>query len=161
MRVVAGVMACNEERTIGPLLEALLDARPFGAPLERVTVVSSACRDNTDGIVRAFAERDSRVSLITEPERRGKSAAINTFLGSRPPGTDVTILASADVLPEPGAVDAIVASFADPAVGMAGGRPVPRNEGRRSSVSSSRSAPPPSTRWTPRAPSTRPRSRPT
>ena len=129
MRVVAGVMACNEEQTIGPLLEALLVSRPSGAPIERITVVSSACRDRTDEIVRAFAVRDPRVALIAEPERRGKSAAINSFLAARPPGTDVTVIASADILPEPGATEAIVAAFADPAVGMAGGRPVPRNEG--------------------------------
>jgi len=129
MRVVAGVMACNEEQTIGPLLEALLASRPAGEPIERITVVSSACRDRTNEIVRSFSARDPRVALIAEPERRGKSAAINSFLASRPPGTDVTVIASADVLPEPGATDAIVASFADPAVGMAGGRPVPRNEG--------------------------------
>lgn len=129
MRVVAGVMACNEERTIGPLLEALLASRPSGEPIERITVVSSACRDRTDEIVRAFAGRDPRVALIAEPERRGKSAAINTFLATRPAGTDVTLISSADVLPEPGSTEAIVAAFADSAVGMAGGRPVPRNEG--------------------------------
>ena len=129
MRVVAGVMACNEERTIGQLLDALLEARPLGSPIEGVTVVSSACRDRTEEIVRAFAVRDPRVVLIAEPERRGKAAAINSFLAARPPGTDVTVIASADVLPEPGATEAIVAAFADPDVGMAGGRPVPRNEG--------------------------------
>jgi biofilm PGA synthesis N-glycosyltransferase PgaC len=129
MRVVAGVMACNEEQTVGPLLEALLASHPAGGPIERITVVSSACRDRTDEIVRSFAERDPRVVLIAEPERRGKVAAINTFLATRPPGTDVTVISSADVLPEPGATEAIVAAFADPAVGMAGGRPVPRNEG--------------------------------
>lgn len=129
MRVVAGVTACNEERTIGPLLDSLLTARPFGEPIERITVVSSACRDRTEEIVREHAAREPRVVLISEPERRGKAAAINSFLASRPPGTDVTVIASADVLPEPGATEAIVAAFADPAVGMAGGRPVPRNEG--------------------------------
>jgi len=129
MRVVAGVMACNEEQTIGPLLEALLASRPSGAPIERITVVSSACRDRTDEIVRAFSGRDPRVILIAEPERRGKVAAINTFLATRPPGTDVTVISSADVLPEPDTTEALVAAFADPAVGMAGGRPVPRNEG--------------------------------
>jgi biofilm PGA synthesis N-glycosyltransferase PgaC len=129
VRVVAGVMACNEEQTIGPLLEALLASRPAGGAIERITVVSSACRDRTDEIVRAFAARDPRVALLAEPERRGKVAAINTFLATRPPGTDVTVISSADVLPEPGATEAIVAAFADPAVGMAGGRPVPRNEG--------------------------------
>lgn len=130
MRVVAGVTACNEERTIEPLLEALLEARPGGGPVEAVIVVSSACRDRTDEIVRGLAARDPRVSLITEPERRGKAAAINTFLSERPPGTDVTMVASADVLPFPGATEAIVACFEDPGVGMAGGRPVPQNEGR-------------------------------
>ncbi|HEX7601970.1 MAG TPA: glycosyltransferase [Polyangiaceae bacterium] len=129
MRVVAGVMACNEEQTIGPLLEALLVSRPSGAPIERITVVSSACSDRTDEIVRAFSVGDPRVVLIAEPVRRGKVAAINSFLAARPSGTDVTLIASADVLPEPGATEAIVAAFADPAVGMAGGRPVPRNEG--------------------------------
>jgi biofilm PGA synthesis N-glycosyltransferase PgaC len=129
MRVVAGVTACNEEQTIGPLLEALLASRPSGAPIEQITVVSSACCDGTNEIVRAFAVRDPRVVLIAEPERRGKSAAINSFLAARPLGTDVTIIASADVLPESGATEAIVAAFEDPAVGMAGGRPVPRNEG--------------------------------
>jgi poly-beta-1,6-N-acetyl-D-glucosamine synthase len=129
MRVVAGITALNEERTIGPLLDALLAARPDGRPIERITVVSSACRDRTDEIVREFSLRDPRVVLIAEPERRGKSAAINSFLASRPPGTDVTLIASADVLPEPGATEGIVAAFADPSVGMAGGRPVPRNEG--------------------------------
>lgn len=129
MRVVAGVMACNEEQTISPLLEALLASRPSGAPIERITVVSSACRDRTDEIVRAFAVRDPRVVLIAEPKRRGKVAAINTFLAMRPPGTDVTVISSADVLPEPGTTEAIVAAFKEPAVGMAGGRPVPRNEG--------------------------------
>jgi biofilm PGA synthesis N-glycosyltransferase PgaC len=129
MRVVAGVTACNEERTVGPLVEMLLASRPSGVPIEQITVVSSACRDRTDEIVRTLSARDPRVVLIAEPERRGKVAAINTFLATRPPGTDVTIIASADVLPESGATEAIVAAFEDPAVGMAGGRPVPRNAG--------------------------------
>jgi biofilm PGA synthesis N-glycosyltransferase PgaC len=129
MRVVAGVMACNEEQTIGPLLEALIAARPSSEPIERVIVVSSACRDHTDEIVRSFAEKDQRVVLVSEPERRGKAAAINTFLAARPPGTDVTLIASADTLPFPGTTEAIVAALEDPTAGMAGGQPVPQNEG--------------------------------
>ncbi len=130
MRVVAGITALNEERTIGPLLDALLAARPAGAPIERIVVVSSACRDRTDEIVREVSAREPRVSLIAEPVRRGKAAAINTFLAARPPGSDVTLIASADILPYPGAVEAIVAAFADPEVGMAGGQPVPQNDAR-------------------------------
>ena len=128
MRIVAGITALNEERTIGPLLDVLLAARPVGAPIERIVVVSSACRDRTDEIVRDVSARDSRVTLIAEPVRRGKAAAINTFLAARPAGSDVTLIASADILPFPGAVEAIVAAFADPEVGMAGGQPVPQND---------------------------------
>ena len=129
MRVVAGITALNEERTIGPLLERLLAARPGGKPIEEIVVVSSACRDRTDEIVRGVSARDPRVTLIAEPVRRGKAAAINTFLAARPAGTDVTLIASADILPFSGATEAIVAAFTDPAVGMAGGQPVPQNEG--------------------------------
>ena len=127
--VVAGVTACNEERTIGPLLEALLSARPGGAPIAAVVVVSSACTDRTDGIVLELARRDPRVRLISEPVRRGKAAAINTFLAARPAGMGITVVASADILPAAGALESIVAAFDDPEVGMAGGRPVPSNRG--------------------------------
>ena len=83
MRVVAGVTACNEERTIGPLLDVLLAARPDGAPIEEVVVVSSACRTGPTRSSARFAARDPRVTLIAEPVRRGKAAAINTFLAAR------------------------------------------------------------------------------
>jgi len=129
LRVVVGVTACNEERTIGPLLHALRDARPGGTPLEKIFVVSSACRDGTDELVRTHAASDPRVVLISEPVRRGKAAAINTYLSQRPPFTDISFVASADILPRAGAVEALVAAFSDPTVGMVGGRPIPQNVG--------------------------------
>ena len=129
LRTVACVTACNEERTIGALLDVLLAARPDGVPIEQIVVVSSACTDATDDIVARYAARDPRVKLIVEPVRRGKAAAINTFLQGRLPGTDVTLLSSADVKPAPGAIEAIVEALRDEGVGMAGGRPVPQNPG--------------------------------
>ena len=63
-------MACNEERTVGPLLEALLASRPAGGPIERITVVSSACRDRTDEIVRV--PRGARPAR--RPDRRARAA---------------------------------------------------------------------------------------
>lgn len=129
LRTVACVTACNEEETIGALLDVLLQARPDGVPIKEVVVVSSACTDATDDIVTRYAGHDARVKLIAEPVRRGKAAAINTFLRSRPGGTDVTLLSSADVRPAPGAVEAIVEALRDERVGMAGGRPVPQNPG--------------------------------
>lgn len=123
MTIAAGITTCNEERTIGPLLERLLPS----PGIISLTVVSSACRDRTDEIVKDFAARDSRVRLISEPERRGKSAAVNTFLSHRP-ACDLTLLSSGDVLPAEGTVEAIAGAFADPQTGMAGGRPSPVND---------------------------------
>ncbi len=124
-RTVAGVITCNEEGTIGPLLETLRGTHN-GCDIVQIIVVSAECRDRTDEIVREAARKDSRIHLITEPRRRGKSAAVNTFLAARLP-SDLTLLTSGDVLPEPGAIAQIIAAFQNPGTGMAGGRPVPVN----------------------------------
>ncbi|CAN5610656.1 hypothetical protein BH09VER1_BH09VER1_21540 [soil metagenome] len=123
MKIAAGVTTCNEENTIGPLMDRIL-AVPTVTSL---TIVSSACRDRTEQIVKRFAERDQRVQLISEPVRRGKSAAVNTFLADRPE-SDLTLISSGDVLPAEGAIADIIRTFENPTVGMAGGRPIPENE---------------------------------
>ncbi len=130
MRIAAGIMTCNEERTIRPLLDALRTAKADNYRIEQIVVVSAACRDRTDEIVREAAAADPRVELISEPERRGKSAAANTFFAARRP-SDLTLLASGDICPESGAIDKLVSVFADPQAGMAGGRPVPVNSHER------------------------------
>lgn len=126
MRVSAGIITCNEERTIGPLLERIASERGDAFGVAEIIVVSAACQDRTDAIVHQFAERDPRVHLISEPERRGKSVAVNTFLAARGE-SDLTLLTSGDVLPEVGFLTAFAAAFDDPLIGMAGGRPVPVN----------------------------------
>lgn len=123
-RISAGVITCNEERTIGPLLERLAAA----PDITEIIVVSAECRDETDGIVRRHAAADPRIRLIAEPKRRGKSAAVNTFLAARG-ASDLTLLTSGDVLPAPDFVARVAGAFDDPATGMAGGRPVPVNGG--------------------------------
>jgi len=130
MRVNAIVTAHNEADTIGPLLEAIVGERLApGDVLEQVLVVSSGSTDRTDAVVGELARGDPRVRLLREPHRRGKCAAINWALCEKGAG-DVVLLFSADVLPAPGALRALIAPFADPAVGMTGGRPVPTNDRR-------------------------------
>lgn len=126
MRITAGIITCNEEQTIGPLLERLAGERGNAFTLDEILVVSAACRDGTDGTVTRFAARDPRVRLIAEPERRGKSAAVNTFLAARGE-SDLTLLTSGDVLPESGFLGLLAGAFSDPKTGMAGGQPVPVN----------------------------------
>lgn len=120
-----GIMAYNEERSIARLLDALLRQELVHARLMEIIVVASGCRDRTEAIVRDFVDQDSRVRLITQAQRRGKASAINLFLSIA--SGEIYILESADTVPEPGAIDRLVAPFTAPGVGMTGARPVPVN----------------------------------
>ena len=123
MKLTAGVITSNDQQTIGPLLKRLIEA----PNITEIFVVSSACTDHTEEIVRQIAETDPRITLISESVRRGKSAAINTYLSRRSP-SDLTLISSGDVLPDIGAVQLLCEAFADTRVGMAGGRPTPVND---------------------------------
>lgn len=127
MKFSAIVTTCNEQETIGPLIQRLAEARPGGEGFSRIVVVSSACQDRTDEIVRELAAKDSRIHLVTEEKRRGKIAAINTGITQLPTDCGIVLLSSGDVLPEPNAVEKICSAFQDARVGMAGGQPRPVN----------------------------------
>lgn len=123
--VSAGVMAYNEEGNIGRLLRSMLEERFSHGDLTEIIVVASGCTDRTEEIVRDFERRDRRVVLLSQPRREGKAAAINLFL-ARARG-EILILESADTVPRKGTLDALVAPFSDPGVGMTGAHPVPVN----------------------------------
>ncbi|HET8630191.1 MAG TPA: glycosyltransferase [Thermomicrobiales bacterium] len=127
-RVSVGIMAHDEGHNIGRLLDALGQQSGAAFEIAQIVVVSSASADGTDAIVRDRARRDPRIELVVEAHKRGKAAAINLFL-ARCRG-DVVVLQSADTLPLPGTFQALCAPFADPAVGMVGGHPVPTNPRR-------------------------------
>lgn len=121
-----GIMAYNEEKNIGPLLEALLQQRLRSVNIAEIIVVASGCTDRTKAIVRDYRRKDARVKLLIQRRREGKSSAINLLL--RHTSQEVVVLESADTLPTPDAIEALVSPLADPLVGMAGGRPVPTND---------------------------------
>ncbi len=112
----------NDGGTIEPLLRRVLSEPGVGD----VVVVASGCDDDTVSLVSEAAAGDSRVQLFVEAERSGKAAAINFGMEQRLRLPYVVII-SGDVLPEPGAVSLLVEALAQPAVGLAGGRPVPDN----------------------------------
>jgi len=127
--VSVGVMAYNEERNIGRLLEALTSQKLEVADVRRITVVSSGSTDDTDHIVGDWAARDPRIELLRQQEREGKASALNLFL-ERAEG-DVFVLESGDTLPAPDCIERLVRPFEDPEVGMAGARPVPVDDPTR------------------------------
>jgi len=120
-----GIMAYNEETNIGPLLEALSQQKLKSVDIAEIIVVASGCTDRTEEIVREYCQKDDRVRLLVQSERDGKSSAINLLLWNT--SQDIVVLESADTLPRPDTIEALVTPFATPSVGMTGGRPVPTN----------------------------------
>ena len=69
---------------------------------------------------------DTRIRLLVQERREGKMSAINLFLQhARYP---IVVIINADVLPEEDCIERLVAPFADPIVGITGGRPVAIND---------------------------------
>ena len=96
MSVSVGICAYNEGLNIGPLLSNVLYGQEL--PLEsEVLVVCSGCTDKTVSIVQEFAEKDTRIKIIVENERRGKASAVNQVLKNA--NGDSVIFVSADTMP--------------------------------------------------------------
>jgi len=129
LKCTVGVMAYNEERNIGRLLEALGRQRTRTCGIDSIMVVASGCTDGTEPITRAAARKDTRIRLMSQAAREGKSRAINLFLReARATGADVCILQSGDTLPEEDTIERLVRPMAESAaVGMTGARVVPVN----------------------------------
>lgn len=123
-----GVFAHNEAGNIVPLLESLSSQKLDRVEISEIIVVSSASTDGTDDLVQDFSSRHSKVRLISQAKREGKSAAINLFLAEA--DSNLLVVISGDVVPAPDTIEKLVSAFADPHVGATGGRPVPVNDPR-------------------------------
>ena len=121
-----GIMAYNEEANIGRMLGAVVSQRLTTVDLTEILVVASGCTDRTESVVHDWKRRDPRIRLIVQAQREGKASAVNQFLPQA--REKIVVVCSADLAPEAGAIEALVAPFADPAVGMTTGRPVPVND---------------------------------
>jgi poly-beta-1,6-N-acetyl-D-glucosamine synthase len=120
-----GVMAYNEEANIGRLLNALVRQQTSRCTIKEILVIASGCVDDTEAIVRELAHQNPKIRLIVQPRREGKASAVNLFLHNA--ASEIVVLESADTLPELTTLESLVTPFADPDIGMTGGRPVPSN----------------------------------
>jgi len=89
-----------------------------------ILVVSDDSEDGTDAIVDAIARLDSRVTLLRQQPRAGKTSALN--LAVEHAVGDVLVFADANSMYAPDALRHLVAPFADPGVGYVTGRMVYR-----------------------------------
>ena len=121
------VPAHNEEQNIGHLLRRLVgESDPSCWELDDIIVIASGCTDGTVSQAQTARQAGHPVRVIEQERREGKASAIN--LGLKAARHDVILLASGDVMPEPGAVRALLRRMEDPSVGAVGGRPVPLND---------------------------------
>jgi poly-beta-1,6-N-acetyl-D-glucosamine synthase len=115
MRVSVGIIAHNEERNIGRLLESL------SSPLIGEIIVVSSSIDGTNNIVKRHGAK-----LIAEKKRFGKAIAINKFMKAAK--NSILVLCSADIVPLPGAIDELCAPLKNRAIGIVASRPVPAKQ---------------------------------
>lgn len=122
--VSVGIMAYNEEGTVGEVVRRFLDEPPGLVEVAEVFVVASGCSDTTAAVARQAGRSDPRLSVVEEPQRNGKLAAISVFF--RKASSEIAIVSGADTIPEPGALQELCRPLVDSAdVGMAGPRVIP------------------------------------
>ena len=80
VKISVGIPALNEEKTIGQLLKTLLNQSLEDAVLGEVIVETSGSTDATEKKVKEIIASDSRIKIISERGRRGKSATLDTIL---------------------------------------------------------------------------------
>ena len=118
-RVTVVLPVHNEEAVIRGTLENLLEL-DYPPDRRHILVVSDASTDRTDAIVKEYAGRG--VELLRLPSRRGKTGAENAALPLL--GGEIVVNTDASVRVERGALRPLIASFADPSVGVASNRNV-------------------------------------
>lgn len=117
------ITAFDEPATIGQAIEAFLAQLPEQAELIVV------CPDpETTAIVDRYAERTTGgsppVRHVADPQR-GKPTAVNA--GLEAVDSEIVVLSDGDVVIDEGALEPLLAPFADPQVGAVTGHPVSVN----------------------------------
>jgi poly-beta-1,6-N-acetyl-D-glucosamine synthase len=112
MKVSVGVIAHNEEKGIGSLLNSL-----DGQAIDEIIVVSSS-DDMTNDIVKKH-----NAILIAEKARTGKAQAINKFI--RKAKNDILVLCSADIIIQNGSIEKLCEPFKNDRIGIVASKPVP------------------------------------
>jgi cellulose synthase/poly-beta-1,6-N-acetylglucosamine synthase-like glycosyltransferase len=113
------ILAHNEEAAIGAKLENTL-ALDYPADRLEIVVASDGSTDRTDEIVHGYAPRGVR--LVRAPDHPGKTETTNRAAAQA--SGEILVFSDATGAYSPGALRALVRSFADPAVGAVSGRVV-------------------------------------
>ncbi|MCH8551561.1 MAG: glycosyltransferase family 2 protein [Natronospirillum sp.] len=119
------IPAYNEATVIEATIRNKLD-QTYPAEKMEILIVSDESTDGTDDIVEALAAEDSRVKLLRQSPRQGKTAGVNRAV--KQAKGDILIFSDANSLFAPDAITHLTASFSDPAVGYVTGKMVYVNQ---------------------------------
>lgn len=112
------IIAYNEAEVMEAKLRNVL-ALDYPKDRLRISVASDGSTDDTNRIVRTFEA--AGVTLIALPERRGKTAAINTAVPRIAPDVEILVFSDANAFLNPDAVRTLTANFEDERVGGVSG----------------------------------------
>lgn len=111
------ITASREERTLGRAIEAFL-SQDLGPDWELLVV----CPDEPTATAAAQYAMQAPQMRVLRDEGKGKPAALNVGLNAAQ--GEIAVLSDGDVYVGPGSVQALLAAFTDPQVGIVTGRPV-------------------------------------
>lgn len=108
------ISAYNEEQFIE---QKLKNAIELDYPQDRleIMVISDACSDRTDEIVREWESKYPNIRLLRQNQRRGKTAGLNQ--GVRAAGGEIIVFSDANAMYKSDAVYELVKYFRNPEVG--------------------------------------------
>ena len=124
MKLSLGVMAYNEEKNIGRILNAILNQKTDKIDISEIIVVSSGSTDNTNKIIKNFVNKNKKIKLIIQKNREGKASAINKFL--KVAKSKILVLESGDTIPKNDAIEKLCTPLEDKKIGIVGGHPIPK-----------------------------------
>jgi cellulose synthase/poly-beta-1,6-N-acetylglucosamine synthase-like glycosyltransferase len=110
------ISAYNEAAVIRGKLENAL-AFDYPSAKREIVVISDCSDDDTDEIVKGFADRG--VGLVRTPAREGKTAGLNYTIPNLT--GEIVVFSDANAMYEPDALRMLVRNFADPTVGYVTG----------------------------------------
>jgi cellulose synthase/poly-beta-1,6-N-acetylglucosamine synthase-like glycosyltransferase len=118
-----GICASDSAKQLPSLVSFLVDEN-YGPSftLRRIAIVASGCPESVLIPVKQTADSDPRISLTTEPERRGKAEAINRIMEISLGG--YLVMLNADAFPTKGSIRGLLEVASGPNVGAVSAKPV-------------------------------------
>lgn len=119
------IPAFNESKVIRGTIENKLQQH-YPSHLLEIIVISDESEDGTDEIVQEISRADSRVKLVRQSPRKGKTSGLNLAVPQAQ--GEIIVFSDANSHYHPNAIRELVACFSDPDVGYATGKMVYVNE---------------------------------